>query len=154
MLVRSDLRFQATGMEALKAETIVRPIRLQLDRPTAEAAPSDVRKLTECLKSMASACSIVGGRLELLQPAQRSELSIEQKSRSEVILALTVCLQLTPPAGEDYWSRVAAVAAVAVAADFAQRFSQHNHGKGIEDIVGRAERVVGLAAADKSREAS
>jgi len=149
MLVRSDLRFQATGMEALKAETIVRPIRLQLDRPTAEAALSDVRKLTECLKSMASACSIVGGRLELLQPAQRSELSIEQKSRSEVILALTVCLQLTPPAGEDYWSRVAAVAA-----DFAQRFSQHNHGKGIEDIVGRAERVVGLAAADKSREAS
>ena len=138
MYIPSDIRFQTTGVDALAAASFLLPVRLMIDRPTAEAALTEARRLTELLRSSAAGLELPSGRLELVEPASRSEVVMEVRPKGELRLQLTLCVSVTPTPHGDFWSRVATVLRVT---DFVERFSGQSLGKGIEVDAGRIELV-------------
>ena len=138
MYIPSDIRFQVTGVDALAAANFLLPVRLTIDRPTAEAALTEARRLTELLRSSVVGLELPGGKLELIEPAGRSEVVVDVRPKGEVRLQLTLCLSITPTTYNDFWGRVATVLRVT---DFVERFSRQPLGKGIEVDAGRIELV-------------
>lgn len=138
MFLKNDIRFKSTGADAVGTSEFALPIEVVIDRPTAEAAFTEARRIADLLRSDSSATEVPAGPVGLVDPAARSKVSIEQRSRGEVRLELTVWLTLTPATGGDFWARTLAVAR---AADMAQRFALKPHGKGVAVTAGRVETV-------------
>jgi len=90
VILSADIRFKSSGTDVVAATGFALPVVIEIDRPDAETALADARRVAERLRSESSAAEVLGGRVELIDPATRSKVTVEQRSRREVRLELTL----------------------------------------------------------------
>jgi hypothetical protein len=134
MLNPPDVRFKASGPETAQATRVLFPLRVRVNRPSAEQALVEAKRVVEQFRQAAERAELPAGRFGLADPAlaagtQAAELVIEHLSKREVRLQLLFLAALTWPPATDFWARASAIAGVT---DFLQKFSQMSREKDIE----------------------
>lgn len=123
MMKVQDIRYKADGTKTAKAEVIIVPLWLCIERPTYHTAICEAHNIVEQLQAELPQFTAKGGTLQMgdlgkPQVQKTSELVLEQQSRDEVKLQLEFFLVLTLQQGQ-FWERAELIA---LAIDFVQRF--------------------------------
>jgi hypothetical protein len=134
MITHADIRFYAASPDTAMARQVLFPIRVRVNRPSAEQALGEAKRVMEEFRRAATQVEIPGAHFAVSECAAtgckpEAEFAIEQVSKSEVRVRLTLAGLLSFEAAGDFWSRAAAIARVA---DFLQHFSQQAREKDIE----------------------
>ncbi len=121
-----QIRYKADGAKTATLEPLILPLRVQVRRPTYQAALREARKIIDDLSQEVAQFTVKGATLKMGDFGQRyqqkaADLVLAQHAADEVGLDLDFYLLLTFEARERFWERAELIAEHI---DFLQRFCQ------------------------------